>query len=91
MVRCLTFVLALAFAAGCADNNPPEFQEVPSAEVLYRQGLEILEKDKLLGFLPTKDHEEAIETFQAIVDNYPYSDYSVLAELKIIRVRRPSR
>jgi outer membrane protein assembly factor BamD len=83
MVRCLVVVFALALSAGCAGNNPPEFEEVPSAEVLYRQGLEILESGKLFGFLPTKDHEHAIETFQAIVDNYPYSDYAVLAELKI--------
>jgi outer membrane protein assembly factor BamD len=83
MVRCLVVVVALALTAGCARNNPPEFEEVASAEVLYRQGIEVLEKDKLLGFLPTKDYDFAIETFQAIVDNYPYSDYSVLAELKI--------
>ena len=83
MVRCLMVVCAFALSAGCAKDNPPEFAEVPSAEVLYRQGLEALENGKLLGLIPTADHEEAIETFQAIVDNYPYSDYAVLAELKI--------
>lgn len=74
---------ALVLSAGCAGNNPPEFQEVPSAEVLYRQGLESLENGKLLGIIPKADYEGAVHTFQAIVDNYPYSDYAVLAELKI--------
>jgi len=83
MVRWLMVVSAFALSAGCARNNPPEIQEVPAAEVLYRQGLEILESGKLLGFIPKTDHGRAIETFQAIVDNYPYSDYAVLAELKI--------
>jgi len=83
MARCLIVVFALALAAGCAKDNPPEFAEVPSAEVLYRQGIEALENHKMLGVIPTADHEHAIETFQAIVDNYPYSDYAVLAELKI--------
>ncbi len=83
MVRCLMVVLAFALSASCAKNNAPEFQEVPAAEVLYRQGLETLESGKLLGFIPKADYEGAIETFQAIVDNYPYSDYAVLAELKI--------
>ncbi len=75
--------LSLSGVAGCARNQAPAFEEVPSAEVLYRQGLEILEDGKMFGILPTTDYEEAIETFQAIVDNYPYSDYAVLAELKI--------
>jgi len=83
MVRSLMVVAALTLLAGCAKNNPAEFEEVASADVLYQQGLQILESDKLLGFLPTKDYDHAIETFQAIVDNYPYSDYAVLAELKI--------
>lgn len=83
MVRWLMVALAFALSSGCARNNPPEIQEVPAAEVLYRQGLEILESGKMFGFIPKTDHERAIETFQAIVDNYPYSDYAVLAELKI--------
>ncbi len=75
--------LALALSAGCASKSATEFQEVPTAEVLYRQGLEILEGGRFMGVIPNTDHDRAIETFQAIVDNYPYSDYAVLAELKI--------
>jgi outer membrane protein assembly factor BamD len=36
-----------------------------------------------MGIIPRTDYEGAIETFQAIIDNYPYSDYAVLAELAI--------
>jgi outer membrane protein assembly factor BamD len=83
MIRRLLIVFALALPAGCAKNNPQDFAQVASAEDLYRQGNEILEQHKMLGFLPTKDYDKAVETFQAIIDNYPYSDYSVQAELKI--------
>jgi len=83
MFRCFTAVFALCLALGCSSNQPPAFAEVPAADVLYRQGLEIMESGKILGFIPNTDYDRAIETFQAIVDNYPYSDYAVLAELKI--------
>jgi outer membrane protein assembly factor BamD len=33
--------------------------------------------------IPRVDTEKAIDTFQSIVDNYPYSEYAVLAELRI--------
>ncbi len=56
--------------------------EPDPADELYRQGLEILEGRNLI-FYTLVDYDEAIETFQAIIDNYPYSDYAVLAELKI--------
>lgn len=86
-VRCQVGIGALALtlllSAGCARNNPAEFQEVPTADVLYRQGLEVLEGGTFLGVIPNTDHDEAIEIFQTIVDNYPYSDYAVMAELKI--------
>jgi outer membrane protein assembly factor BamD len=29
------------------------------------------------------NYQKAIDTFQAIIDNYPYSDYAVMAELRI--------
>ncbi len=81
-LRVAAATLALTLSAGCADNAA-EFQEVPTADVLYRQGIEALEDGKMLGVIPKADHEQAIEIFQTIVDNYPYSDYAVLAELKI--------
>ncbi|HXV37469.1 MAG TPA: outer membrane protein assembly factor BamD [Myxococcota bacterium] len=73
--------LALAAGAGCS-SAPPAFQAVPPAEELYADALEILEGQSWLVFR-TVDYTRAIEKLQAIIDNYPYSDVAVLAELKI--------
>ena len=78
----LNAALILAAVVGCK-SAPPTFEEPPPAEELYETGLEQLEGRKLWGFLPFVNHGKAIETFQSIVDNYPYSEYAVLAELKI--------
>lgn len=59
------------------------FEEPPPADELYETGNKQLEGRRILGFLPWINHDDAIETFQTIIDNYPYSDYAVLAELKI--------
>ncbi len=84
MVRrfCQSLFLALLAAAGCA-STPPEFEEPPPAEELYTEAMETLEGGKWLGVIPHVDYDGAIETFQAIIDNYPYSDFAVLAELRI--------
>ncbi len=68
--------------AACAGSTP-EPEEVPAAEVLYQRGLTQMEGGKTLWVIPTSDNEKAIETFQQIIDNYPYSEHAVLAELKI--------
>ena len=75
-------VLSLWLAAGCK-SPPPTFEEAPPADELYAEGLEILEGGSFLRIIPWVNHGKAIETFQTIIDNYPYSDYAVLAELKI--------
>jgi outer membrane protein assembly factor BamD len=75
-------VLSLWFAAGCK-SPPPTFEEAPPADELYAEGLETLEGRRFLRIIPWVNHGKAIETFQSIIDNYPYSDYAVLAELKI--------
>lgn len=76
----------LAFAllsAGCA-GKPALDEELPSAEILYQRGLDQLAKGgKVLWVFPSSETAKAIETFQQIVDNYPYSDLAVMAELKI--------
>lgn len=76
--------LLLALAS-CASTPPVEmdFADVPSAEELYREGLEHLEQKRTLLFFHTREYNEAIESFQDVIDNYPYSDYAVLSELKI--------
>ena len=78
----LALSLALCLAAACA-STPPAFEEVPPAEELYAKGQQILEGERWLGIIPHTDYSEAIETFQAIIDNYPYSDYAIQAELAI--------
>ncbi len=85
IAQLMVAVLLLGLGTACAKKAPEltAFEEIPSAETLYRQGLEELDKEKMLGILPTADFQKAIDTFQSIVDNYPYSDYAVLAELKI--------
>lgn len=75
-------VLVAALAVGCA-KPPPEFEEVAPADQLYADAQKILEGKHYLGFIPYTDYGAAIETLQAIIDNYPYSDQAVLAELAI--------
>ena len=73
----------MAFGCGGA---PTAFElgEVPSAEELYDEGVEILDNGgKLLWVFDRTDYQGAIDKFQDIIDNYPYSDFAVLAELKI--------
>lgn len=76
-------LLTLGTLLGACSTTPPvTIEEVPTADVLYQQGLEELEGRRIL-FWRMVDTTKAVETFQAIIDNYPYSDQAVLAELKI--------
>ena len=63
-------------------SPPPAFEDVPPAEELYEEALDILEGRSWLIFRTT-NYVRAIEKLQSIIDNYPYSDVAVLAELKI--------
>lgn len=83
--RLAPLCLTIALFAGCA-TAPPE-EEVPSAELYYRHGLETLEGSRFLFFFRDVDFARAIEFFQEVIDNYPYSEYSTLAELKIADVQ----
>ena len=82
VARSIAAIATLLLATGCA-KPPPEFEEVPPAEELYEEGQKILEGTRILGVWPYVNFGKAIETFQAIIDNYPYSEYAVLAELAI--------
>jgi outer membrane protein assembly factor BamD len=75
-------VIAWIALAACAKEQPT-FEEIPPADVLYQEGIETLKGYRILGIIPRVDYNAAIESFQAIVDNYPYSDYAEMAELKI--------
>ncbi|HJO23474.1 MAG: outer membrane protein assembly factor BamD [Myxococcota bacterium] len=74
--------LALVAVVGCA-KPPPTFQDVPPAADLYAEGQEMLASGTWLWIFPRVKHTKAIEVFQSIIDNYPYSEYAVLAELAI--------
>jgi outer membrane protein assembly factor BamD len=82
--RACLLALPLAALVGCASTQKPiEMGEVPSAEELYAEGVAILERGTRILFVDTTRYKKAINTFQDIIDNYPYSDYAVLAELRI--------
>jgi outer membrane protein assembly factor BamD len=77
----LLAALALVITTACS-STPPAFEDVPPAEELYEEALHILEGRSWLIFRTT-NYVRAIEKLQSIIDNYPYSDVAVLAELKI--------
>jgi outer membrane protein assembly factor BamD len=72
-------------AAGCGGGpTPAELGEVPSAEQLYQEAKQILaEGSEILWVWDTTDYQDAIDKFQDIIDNYPYSDLAVVANLEI--------
>jgi outer membrane protein assembly factor BamD len=75
--------LALALSCAACSKPPPTFEEVEPADVLYQRGIETLEGSRWFGIIPRVNSTKAIDTFQSIIDNYPYSEYAVLAELRI--------
>lgn len=78
----LALLASLAVAGGCSDKTPT-FEEVKPADELYDEGLKILEGRRILWMFTLISYDKAIETFQSIIDNYPYSDYEQKALLKI--------
>ncbi|MBW2426277.1 MAG: outer membrane protein assembly factor BamD [Deltaproteobacteria bacterium] len=82
LVALLAWLCLLSIAAGCA-SKPPSFEDVPPAEELYAQGLKTLEGRRILGLFTMINYDKAIEQFQAIIDNYPYSEYEEKAQLQI--------
>lgn len=87
MRRSDAFPLAMvaALMAACAGAPPPEkFEDLPSAETLYDQGQkQLAEEQGGFRFFLKPDLGKSIETFQNIIDNYPYSEQAVLAQLAI--------
>jgi len=73
--------IALVVAMACA-SEPPAFEEVAPADQLYSEAMETLEGRSWI-FFRVVNYIKAIETLQAIIDNYPYSDLAVKAELDI--------
>jgi outer membrane protein assembly factor BamD len=77
-------VLAAAVLTACAGGPPPQkFEELPSAEELYDRGQEQMAEGGGGFWLFSGDYTDSIETFQDIIDNYPYSEQAVMAQLAI--------
>jgi outer membrane protein assembly factor BamD len=78
-------LLSFGLALGCGGGpDPAELGEVPSAEQLYKEAQDILAGGtKILWVWDTTKYQDAIDRLQDIIDNYPYSDYAVLANLEI--------
>ena len=76
-------VLTIALLSGCATAPVQEEEELPSAESYYQRGVETLKGKTSFLFFHDVDYAKSIEYFQEVIDNYPYSDYAVLAELQI--------
>ena len=80
-----------ALLLACASDEDPnalpaELEEpdpIPTAEDYYNEGLETLDGFEVLWVLEQVDYLSAIELFQSVIDNYPYSEYATLAELKL--------
>jgi outer membrane protein assembly factor BamD len=77
-------VLTIALLSGCA-TAPPE-EELPSAESYYQRGIETLKGRRVFLVFQDVDYPKAIEAFQEVIDNYPYSEYAVLSELAIANI-----
>jgi outer membrane protein assembly factor BamD len=75
-------LLAIALGTACKSNEPL-FEEVPPADELFALGEKELEGRRILWVYKRVNYSRAIEYFQAVIDNYPYSDHAVRAELKI--------
>jgi len=81
-VRTVVATLALVLIASCRSDDVL-FEDVPPAGELWSEAQDELEGISLLGLYHYVDYDAAIEKLQAIVDNYPTSDYAVRAELAI--------
>ncbi|MCG8591772.1 MAG: outer membrane protein assembly factor BamD [Proteobacteria bacterium] len=82
-LRFLPLLLGLALLVVGCRTPAPSFEDVPPAEDLYAEGQQVLEGRLWFGVLRLVDTDRAIDTFQTIIDNYPYSDTAVKAELAI--------
>ena len=81
-LRIAVALFALCAFASCKTDEKL-FEEVAPAEQLWSEGTALLKGRSILGVYTYVDYEEAIAKFQAIVDNYPNSDYAIRSELAI--------
>lgn len=79
----VTVAVATGLCLACQSTPDVAFEEVRPADELFAEGEAVLEGRWVLGVYRRVDYLKAIEIFQSIIDNYPYSEYAVEAELKI--------
>ncbi|MCP5058256.1 MAG: outer membrane protein assembly factor BamD [bacterium] len=75
--------LLLGSLSGCTSTTSGDFEEMPTAEQLFQEGEELLANHRSFLTVDLTDYTAAIQKFQDIIDNYPYSDLVADAELKI--------
>jgi outer membrane protein assembly factor BamD len=73
----------LGLAVSACQKEAPRFEDVKPADELFAEGVQRLKGKKILGLFRYIDYDAAIETFQLIIDNYPFSEYEEKAQLKI--------
>jgi outer membrane protein assembly factor BamD len=78
----LSLLPALVLMANCSTGSLG-FEDVAPADELYAQGLERMKGRRILGLYTWINHNSVREPFQAIIDNYPYSEYETEAQIKI--------
>lgn len=76
--------VTIALLSGCA--TAPAEEELPSAESYYQRGIETLKGRTVFLVFQDVDYPKAIEAFQEVIDNYPYSEYAILSELAIANI-----
>ncbi len=83
--RILVPLAAVGLLSGCLSPPEAEVYEdvVLSAEELYEEATAILEEGRRSWIFKEADYLDAIDVYQEIIDNYPFSDYAILAELQI--------
>ncbi len=75
--------LLLSGLSGCASTTSADFEEMPTAEQLFQEGDELLSNHRSFLSIDLTDYSGAIQKFQDVIDNYPYSDLVADAELRI--------
>ncbi len=68
---------------GCANKEPAQIDRLLTAEELYERGIAQLKPHRSFIFFEAVDTDDAVATFQQIIDNFPASEYALQAELMI--------
>ncbi len=80
----LALVGALAGLVGCASTpTAADFEAMPTAQQLFDEGSAVLAHPRSFLTIDVTDYASAIQKFQDVIDNYPYSSLATDAELRI--------